>query len=53
MVMNPAVLTDSTLPIRVVVADDHRLVRAGICALLQQMKGVQVVGEAEDRKSVV
>jgi DNA-binding NarL/FixJ family response regulator len=33
-------------PIRVVLADDHSLVRAGIRALLQQIEGVSVVAEA-------
>lgn len=32
--------------IRVVVADDHHLVRQGICALLEQAGDIQVVGEA-------
>lgn len=32
--------------IRVVVADDHHLVRQGICALLEKAGDVQVVGEA-------
>jgi DNA-binding NarL/FixJ family response regulator len=35
-------------PIRVLLADDHRLVRAGLHALLQQISGVQIVGEAGD-----
>jgi DNA-binding NarL/FixJ family response regulator len=34
--------------IRVVLADDHALVRAGIRALLHSLEGVQVVGEAGD-----
>jgi DNA-binding NarL/FixJ family response regulator len=33
-------------PIRVLLADDHNLVRAGVRALLQNMTGVQVVAEA-------
>jgi len=33
---------------RIVVADDHRLVRAGIVALLGDIPGVDVVGEAAD-----
>lgn len=33
-------------PIRILLADDHELVRAGIRALLQQLKNVQVIGEA-------
>jgi DNA-binding NarL/FixJ family response regulator len=34
--------------IRVVLADDHRLVRAGLRALLDAMPDVEVVGEATD-----
>lgn len=33
---------------RIVVADDHQLVRAGIAALLKDIPGVAVVGEASD-----
>jgi len=33
-------------PLRVVLADDHALVRAGIRALLEKLPGVEVVGEA-------
>ncbi len=35
-------------PIRVVVADDHVIVRKGICALLATEPGIEVVGEASD-----
>jgi DNA-binding NarL/FixJ family response regulator len=34
--------------IRVVIADDHTLVRAGIRALLECLEGIEVVGEAGD-----
>lgn len=34
--------------IRVIVADDHNLVREGICALLEKAGGFEIVGEAED-----
>jgi DNA-binding NarL/FixJ family response regulator len=34
--------------IRVLLADDHTLVRAGLRGLLQGISGVEVVGEAED-----
>ncbi len=34
--------------IRVLLADDHALVRAGIRALLQNIAGIQVVAEADD-----
>jgi DNA-binding NarL/FixJ family response regulator len=35
-------------PIRVLLADDHTLIRAGIRGLLQGLDGVEVVGEAGD-----
>jgi DNA-binding NarL/FixJ family response regulator len=33
---------------RIIVAEDHALVRAGICALLRQIPDIEVVGEAGD-----
>ncbi|MFZ6993445.1 response regulator transcription factor [Curtobacterium sp. RRHDQ66] len=39
--------------IRVVVADDHPIVRAGIVALLQDAADVEVVGQAADGESAV
>ncbi|ROS72160.1 LuxR family two component transcriptional regulator [Curtobacterium sp. PhB130] len=39
--------------IRVVVADDHPIVRAGIVALLQDADDVEVVGQAADGESAV
>jgi DNA-binding NarL/FixJ family response regulator len=38
---------------RVILADDHTLVRAGIRALLEKLPGVQVVGEAGDGREVL
>ncbi|HUJ79218.1 MAG TPA: response regulator transcription factor [Nitrospiria bacterium] len=35
-------------PIRILVADDHELVRAGFRSLLQALDGVEVVAEADD-----
>lgn len=35
-------------PIRVLLADDHTLVRAGVRGLLQGLQGIEVVGEAGD-----
>jgi two-component system, NarL family, response regulator LiaR len=35
-------------PIRVLVTDDHAIVRKGICALLATERGIEVVGEAQD-----
>ena len=39
--------------IRVMVADDHNLVRAGLRALLQSLEGVQVVAEASDGREAL
>jgi DNA-binding NarL/FixJ family response regulator len=39
--------------IRVLLADDHRLVRTGIRALLEHMEGVDVLGEAEHGREVL
>jgi DNA-binding NarL/FixJ family response regulator len=35
-------------PIRIIVVDDHPLVRAGICAILGLQPDMQVIGEFED-----
>jgi DNA-binding NarL/FixJ family response regulator len=40
-------------PIRVVLADDHDLVRSGIKALLSMIDGVQVVAEARDGQELI
>lgn len=40
-------------PLRVVLADDHVLVRTGIKMLLQKIAGVEVVGEAGDGRQAV
>jgi DNA-binding NarL/FixJ family response regulator len=39
--------------IRVVLADDHTLVRAGIRALLEKLRGVEVVGEADNGREAL
>ncbi len=39
--------------VRVLLADDHGLVRAGIRALLQDIEGVEVVGEAADGRAAM
>ena len=41
------------MTIRVVIADDHRVVRDGLCYLLSQESDVEVVGEAGDGKQTV
>jgi DNA-binding NarL/FixJ family response regulator len=40
-------------PIRVLLADDHALVRAGIAALLREISGIEVAGEADDGAEAV
>lgn len=40
-------------PLRVLLADDHTLVRAGIRALLEKLPDVEVVGEADDGREVL
>ena len=42
-----------TRPIRIVVADDHPIVRAGIVGLLETAAGIEVVGEAADGAEAV
>jgi len=39
--------------IRVLIADDHAIVRKGICALLATEPGIEVVAEAEDGQEAV
>lgn len=43
----------SATPIRVLLADDHALFRAGVRMLLQNMEGVEVVGEVADGRTAV
>jgi DNA-binding NarL/FixJ family response regulator len=43
----------SAKPIRIVLADDHDLVRSGIKALLTMIDGVDVIAEARDGKELI
>lgn len=40
--------TEAERPIRVLLADDHAVVRKGLAALIDRTPGLEVVGEAED-----
>jgi DNA-binding NarL/FixJ family response regulator len=40
-------------PIRILLADDHTLVRAGIRALVEKLPAVKVIGEAKDGREAV
>ena len=46
-------LNTSTESIRVLLADDHTLMRAGIHALLERLAGIEVAGEAGDGREVL
>lgn len=46
-------LSPSPQPVRVVLADDHELVRSGIKALLSMVEGVEVIAEASDGSELV
>jgi DNA-binding NarL/FixJ family response regulator len=46
-------LSPSPRPVRVVLADDHELVRSGIKALLSMVDGVEVIAEASDGSELV
>lgn len=41
------------MSIRIIIADDHRIIREGIRTLLSHEEGIEVVGEAENGKQVV
>lgn len=41
------------LPVRVLIVDDHEVVRTGVRALLEAVDSVRVVGEAEDVEGAV
>jgi len=45
--------TAANQPIRVVLADDHDLVRSGIKALLGMVEGVEVIAEARDGEELI
>jgi DNA-binding NarL/FixJ family response regulator len=44
---------NSPKPIRVILADDHPVVRAGIRDALKELPGVEVVGEATDGRAAI
>jgi len=39
--------------IRVLIADDHTIVRKGLCALLEEETDISVIGEAEDGREAI
>ena len=46
-------MTGAGAPVRVVIADDHPVVRAGIAGMLGLAADIEVVGEAEDGQQAV
>lgn len=46
-------MTSVARPIRVVLAEDHALVRSGLAALLRGIEGVEVVGEVADGRAAL
>ncbi|MBM4125620.1 MAG: response regulator transcription factor, partial [Nitrospira sp.] len=40
-------------PIKVLIADDHRVVREGLAAILKTKENIEVVGEAQDGQEAV
>ena len=43
----------NVIPTRVLLADDHALVRAGIRALISELEGIEVIGEAADGRETL
>jgi DNA-binding NarL/FixJ family response regulator len=50
---NPNTSNTPAKSIRVLLADDHTLVRAGIRALLEKLPGLEIAGEASDGREVL
>jgi len=51
--MTATATTTAVAPIKVVLADDHSLFRAGVTALLKGIDGVEVVGEADNGRAAL
>ncbi|MBE0429807.1 MAG: response regulator transcription factor [Thermoleophilia bacterium] len=46
-------MTESTNKIKVVIADDHAILRSGLVRLLEEKGGIEVIGEAEDGSEAI
>jgi DNA-binding NarL/FixJ family response regulator len=44
---------EDTVKLRILLADDHEIVRRGLCALLQKHEGWEVCGEASDGREAI
>jgi two-component system response regulator NreC len=49
----PRRTTEMTMEIRILVADNHRIVREAICSRLSREPGLDIVGEAEDGRIAI
>lgn len=41
------------MPTKVLVADDHSIIRQGLCALLEKQPGIEIVGAVEDGQKAI
>lgn len=41
------------MPIKIVVVDDHKIVRDGLCSLIEQQEGYTIVGQAENGREAI
>ena len=44
---------EKNVPTRILIADDHDIVRQGICAIIAGHQGVEVCGEAADGREAI
>jgi two-component system response regulator NreC len=49
----PRQTTEMTMEIRILIADNHRIVREAICSRLGNEPGLEIVGEAEDGRVAI
>jgi two-component system nitrate/nitrite response regulator NarL len=49
--MNPA--TNETTSVRILLVDDHAIIRSGLKMLIESRRGLRIVGEASDRAGAV
>src|SRR6266516_7895256 len=50
---NNGLFRRKTGPARLVIADDHELIRAGLCAMLTGQRGLELVGEAANGREAL
>src|SRR2546423_2249270 len=50
---NNGLLRRKSGPARLVIADDHELIRAGLCAMLTGQRGLELVGEAANGREAL